>query len=64
MAEALEHSPEDQVSAMIQRHIEAKELLQGEWESRLDALRATQRREARAWLMSLSQQQQTSDLPE
>jgi len=49
---------EEQVVALETAHLDHKDLLTVQWESRLDALKTTQRREARAWLVGLSQQAQ------
>jgi hypothetical protein len=61
MAQARETMSEEQISALATAHLDHKELLQVQWESRLDSLKTTQRREARAWLVGLSQQSPSED---
>jgi Uncharacterised conserved protein (DUF2362) len=58
MMQALETMTEEQISTLATAHLDHKELLHVQWESRLDSLKTTQRREARAWLVGLSQQAQ------
>ncbi|XP_059474744.1 protein C12orf4 [Neocloeon triangulifer] len=58
MHQAIESLSEDQINSLANSHLEHKEMLHVQWESRLDSLKTTQRREARAWLVGLSQQAQ------
>ncbi|XP_065346779.1 protein C12orf4 [Cloeon dipterum] len=58
MQQALEALTEEQINSLANSHLEHKEMLLVQWESRLDSLKTTQRREARAWLVGLSQQAQ------
>ncbi|XP_076641898.1 FERRY endosomal RAB5 effector complex subunit 3 [Halictus rubicundus] len=62
--EALEAgSTEKSINEMAGRHFEEQSLLQGQWGSRVDALKLEQRRQYRNWIMRLLEEQQTNMLP-
>lgn len=56
-------STEQSINEMAGRHFEEQSLLQGEWNSKVDALKLEQRRQYRNWIMRMFEEQQTSVLP-
>ncbi|XP_048513908.1 protein C12orf4 homolog isoform X2 [Athalia rosae] len=56
-------STERSINAMLGRHFEEQSLLQGQWGSKVDALKLEQRRQYRNWIMRLLEEQQTNMLP-
>jgi hypothetical protein len=64
MARALEgvdvYSTEEDINQLAARHFEDQNLLQGKWNSEVDTLKETQRKEYREWLMKMLEEHQTN----
>ncbi|XP_014213928.1 protein C12orf4 homolog [Copidosoma floridanum] len=56
-------STEKSINDMAGRHFEEQSLLQGQWGSKIDALKLEQRRQYRNWIMRLLEEQQTNMVP-
>ena len=56
-------STERSINNMAGRHFEEQSLMQGQWGSKIDALKLEQKRQYRNWIMRLLEEQQTSMLP-
>lgn len=56
-------STEKSINDMAGRHFEEQSLSQGQWGSKVDALKLEQRRQYRNWIMRLLEEQQTSMVP-
>lgn len=59
----METLEERSINEMTGRHFEEQSLLQGQWGSRLDALKLEQKRQYRNWIMRLLEEQQTKMPP-
>jgi hypothetical protein len=64
MAQAVEgvhvYSTEQYINQLAAHHFEDQNLLQGQWNSEVDTLKETQRKEYREWLMKMLEEHQTN----
>jgi hypothetical protein len=64
MARAVEgvhvYSTEQDINQLAAHHFEDQNLLQGKWNSEVDTLKETQRKEYREWLMKMLEEHQTN----
>jgi len=64
MAQAVEgvhvYSTERDINQLAAHHFEDQNLLQGKWNSEVDTLKETQRKEYREWLMKMLEEHQTN----
>lgn len=64
MAQAVEgvhvYSTEHDINQLAAHHFEDQNLLQGKWNSEVDTLKETQRKEYREWLMKMLEEHQTN----
>ena len=64
MAQAVEgvhvYSTEQDINQLAAHHFEDQNLLQGKWNSEVDTLKETQRKEYREWLMKMLEEHQTN----
>ncbi|KAJ9586337.1 hypothetical protein L9F63_020045 [Diploptera punctata] len=54
------YSTEQDINQLAARHFEDQNLLQGKWNSEVDTLKETQRKEYREWLMKMLEEHQTN----
>jgi hypothetical protein len=64
MAQAVDgvhvYSTEQDINQLAAHHFEDQNLLQGKWNSEVDTLKETQRKEYREWLMKMLEEHQTN----
>lgn len=54
------YSTEQDINQLAAHHFEDQNLLQGKWNSEVDTLKETQRKEYREWLMKMLEEHQTN----